>query len=138
MIDLDVTFFYQFVNFIIIMIVLNFLLVRPIRGIIKKRNDVLAGYVSEAEKFTAEADEKLKNYNAALDEAKAAGVEERNQFKGQGTAEEQSIVQAASDEASAALKAERGGIASEAGSARDALKGQVGTLASKMVDKVLG
>ncbi|MDY7000992.1 MAG: ATP synthase F0 subunit B, partial [Thermodesulfobacteriota bacterium] len=87
MIDLDVTFFYQFVNFIIILIVLNFLLVRPIRDIIKKRNDILAGYVSEAEKFTAEADEKLKNYNAALDEAKAAGVEERNQFKDQGTAE---------------------------------------------------
>ncbi|MDY6852282.1 MAG: ATP synthase F0 subunit B [Thermodesulfobacteriota bacterium] len=138
MIDLDVTFFYQFVNFVIILIVLNFLLVRPIRDIIKKRNDVLAGYVSEAERFTAEADEKLKNYNAALDEAKAAGVEERNQFKDQGTAEEQGIVQAAGDEALAALKAERGEIASESGTARDALKGQVGALASQMVDKVLG
>lgn len=138
MIDLDSTFFIQFVNFVVTLVVLNFLLIRPIRDIIKKRNDAMSAMVDEAENFTASADEKLKNYQKQLDEARAAGTEKRNGLKDEGSAQEKTILSAAGEEASATLKAERATVAGEVSSAMDGLKGQVDALAGKVADKVLG
>lgn len=138
MIDLDITFFIQFVNFVVTLVVLNFLLIRPIREIIKKRNDRMAGYLEDAEGFTSSAEEKLKNYSAALDEARRSGVEVRNGLRETGAAEEKSILEAANAKAASALKAERDAIAADIKSCMDDLKGQVDGMAGKVVAKVLG
>ncbi|BBD09663.1 ATP synthase F0 subunit B [Desulfovibrio ferrophilus] len=138
MIDLDSTFFIQFLNFIITLVVLNFLLIRPIRDIISRRNDAMSAMVDEAENFTNSAEGKLKNYQKQLDEARIAGTEKRNGLKDEGTAQEKGILSAAGEQASATLKAERETVAGEVRTAMDGLKGQVDALAGKAADKVLG
>ena len=137
MIDLDSTFFIQFVNFVFTLVVLNFLLIRPIREIIKRRNDAMSAMVDEAENFSASAEEKLKNYQKQLDAARHAGTDKRNSLKDEGTAQEKSILSAAGTEASATLKAERETVAGEVRTAMDGLKGQVDALAGKVAAKVL-
>lgn len=137
MIDLDITFFIQFVNFCITLVVLNILLVRPIREIIKKRNDRMASYMEEAENFNGSAEEKLKNYSAALDEARAKGVQERNKFREEGQAEEKQILSEVSSEVSVKLADERKTIESEIQSTMDSLKGKVDGLGDRMVEKVI-
>lgn len=138
MIDFNSTFFIQFVNFLITLVVLNFLLIRPIREIIKKRNDHMEGMVEATEQFTGGAEEKLVNYKKALDEARVAGTERRNSLKEEGTAEEKGILAAANDEAASTLKAERQKVEAEVKAAMDSLKGQVEGLAGKVTEKVLG
>jgi len=138
MIDLDYTIFVQFANFVITLFVLNFLLVAPIREIIKKRKDTMGGMVSATEKFTADAETKLANYNKALDAARIEGSETRSALKATGVAEEKGILSAAGQQASEALKAERMAVESEVNSAMAGLKGQVNALADKVVAKVLG
>jgi len=137
MIDLDITFFIQFVNFCITLVVLNILLVRPIREIIKKRNDRMASYMEEAENFSGSAEEKLKNYSKALDEARAKGVQERNMHREQGQTEEKEILSQVSSEVSEKLNQERKAIESEFQSTMDSLKGKVDGLADRMVEKVI-
>ena len=49
MLDLNVTMIFQLVNFLVAIYVLNILLIRPIRDIIKKRNGIMDGMAEEAE-----------------------------------------------------------------------------------------
>lgn len=138
MINLDITMVVQFINFVITLVVLNILLVKPIREIIKKRAGVMADLVSDTERFTQSAEEKLKNYEAALDEARKAGTAERLRYKDEGQAQEKEIVSAASAQAHEALTAARSEIDSQSRTAMDSLKGQVDSLADKAVAKILG
>ncbi|SKA80161.1 ATP synthase F0 subunit B [Desulfobaculum bizertense] len=138
MIDLDITFFIQLVNFVVTLVVLNFLLIRPIREIIKKRNERMEGYVKDAEGFSAAATGKLEKYSAQLDAARHSGVEIRNGLRDEGVKEEQSIVGAATQKAAAQMKTEREAVAAEAKECMVQLKGQVSGLANNVVAKVLG
>lgn len=137
MVTPDSTFFIQLVNFLITLFVLNLLLIRPIREIIRKRSEKLFGLLQGAEGFTAKAEEKLKGYQSALDEARKAGAEERNALREQGASEEKKIVETANQEAAVRVAANKEATLKEAVSARDGLKAKVGGLAQQVADKVL-
>ena len=47
MLDINITLLIQLVNFIVTLVVLDYLLIKPIRGIIKKRRDLAAGMLSD-------------------------------------------------------------------------------------------
>ena len=66
MLDLNVTLLFQLANFFIAIYVLNILLIRPIREIIKKRNGVMDDMAEEAGSFEYQAAERPTNYEAEL------------------------------------------------------------------------
>jgi hypothetical protein len=55
MLDLNITLLFQLANFFIALFVLNILLIRPIREIIKKRNGIMDGMSDEAGSFENQA-----------------------------------------------------------------------------------
>ena len=57
----------------VMLAVLNRTLLKPINQILSEREKQISGRLKEAEALSAETDEKLKNYNAALREARAEG-----------------------------------------------------------------
>ena len=87
MIDIDRTFPIQLVNFLITIVGLNVLLIRPIRDKIKERNDLMAGQVGKIEGFNSSAEEKLKGYQTAIDAARQEGLEMRKQMRLEGAGE---------------------------------------------------
>lgn len=137
MIDLDTSFFIQFINFTITLVVLNLLLIRPVREIIRKRAEKMSGLLSGAEAFTAQAEEKLAGYQKSLDEARAAGADSRNALRDAGLAQEKQILETAGAEAAATMTEAKGRAVSEAKAAGEALRAQVGSLAQKVADKIL-
>ncbi|MEW5774057.1 MAG: ATP synthase F0 subunit B [Thermodesulfobacteriota bacterium] len=137
MIDLDTSVYIQFINFVITLVVLNLLLIRPVREIIRKRAEKMSGLLQGAEAFTASAEQKLAGYQKALDEARAAGAEARNALREQGVSKEKEILEAAGADAAATLSSAKERAASEAKTARDGLKARVGSLAQKVADKIL-
>ena len=137
MIDIDITVVIQLVIFLFTIVVLNLLLVKPIREIIKKREAHLSGMLSEAEKFADQADGKMKNYEAELAKARAAGTEERSTFKGQAVEQERAILEQAAGETQAELQKVKAQVAQDVEAAMTTLKGQVGALARKAAEKVL-
>lgn len=138
MIDLDKTFLIQLVNFLLTMVFLNALLVRPIREKIKERNALMANQLGSIEEFTAGADEKLKGYELALDSARQQGLELRKQLRAQGSGEEQQIMAAAGKEVAASLKAAQDEIATQVAGAKSALGAEVEKFALKATAKILG
>lgn len=66
MLDLNITLVFQLVNFFIALFMLNILLIRPIRTIIKKRNGIMDDMAGEADSFETQAAERLAEYEAEL------------------------------------------------------------------------
>ena len=138
MIDLDISFFIQLANFIITLLVLNLLMFRPIREIIRKRSELMSDQLSKVENFTTSANSKVKDYEVALDGTRREGMDIRNDFKEQGAKEEQALLSAAGKVAAVTLKEARAEVASEKGAALKVLDGEIEAFAQKVTAKVLG
>jgi F-type H+-transporting ATPase subunit b len=138
MIDLNATFFVQFVNFLLILILLNVILIGPIRRILKKRAELVASQMEGIESFANAADTKLKDYDKALDLARQAATAGRMAMKAEGLAKEKTLLDAAGAEAAEKVQAAKAEIAAQSQAAKKALQAGVPGLASKAVAKVLG
>lgn len=138
MIDLNITMLFQLVNFLVTLIVLNIILIRPVREMIKQRSDKMAGLLGESEEFSSQAEAKLKNYEAVLAKTRAEATAERELAKAAGITREQEIVAAATQEAHDYLLKSRAVVTTQVAKAMDDLKSQVGALAATATAKVLG
>jgi len=138
MISLDVTMFIQMANFLITLVVLNYLLVKPVREQIAARKALTSGYAADIEAFSSKASEKLSGYEAALADARAQAGQARESIKAQGTAQEQEILQAAHADAHDYLQSSRAETAKEVQAAMKTLLAQVNDLAAKAASKILG
>lgn len=137
MIDLDYTFFVQLVNFLVILTVLNLILYRPIRGIIKKRAEVMDEKLKAIDGFAADAEAKLVNYKAALSGAQTEAQDARMTLKAEGAAVEADLLGKASAEAAAKVTAARAEIEKQKEAALKSLRGSVDKYAKDVVGKVL-
>jgi F-type H+-transporting ATPase subunit b len=128
----------QFVNFLITLIVLNLILFGPVREMIRKRKELMAGQMDSIEKFTADAEGKLKDYEEQLAAARKDGNEIRAQLRDEAVAEETKLLSAAGADAAATLKASRVEIDAQVKSAMEQLGKDVENFAAKATDKILG
>lgn len=138
MINLDHTLFIQLVNFLITLVVLNFLLIKPVRNQIADRNALIASQSEEIGNFTSQASEKLSTYEKSLAEARSQASLTRESIKAEGAAKEQEMIQAAHSEAQAYLQSSREQVAKDAKSAMEVLQSQVNDFAAKAITKILG
>ena len=60
MLDLNITLVFQLVNFFIALYVLNLLLIRPIREIIRKRKAVMDDMSGESESYEYQAEQRMQ------------------------------------------------------------------------------
>jgi F-type H+-transporting ATPase subunit b len=137
MIDLNYTFFVQLVNFLIILTVLNLILFRPIRGIIKKRAEVMSEKLGSIEDFAAKAEAKLESYKAALTGARVEAQQMRMSLKAEGVAVESSVLAEAGTEAAEKVAAARKEIDGQKQAALKVLRAEISTYAKDVAGKVL-
>jgi F-type H+-transporting ATPase subunit b len=137
MIDLDYTFFVQLVNFLVILTVLNLILFRPIRGIIKKRAEVMNEKLASIESFTADAEAKLEDYKTSLSGARVEAQQIRMDLKAEGSETEAEVLSQAGTEAAEKVAAARKEIESQKQAALKALRGEVAGYAKSVAGKVL-
>jgi F-type H+-transporting ATPase subunit b len=107
MFDINLTIIIQFVNFAVTLVVLNVLLIRPIRGIVKKRRDLASGMIGDTKTFIDDAREKLSSYEAALAKARAEAAAVRGEAKRQAALQEADMLRKAQAEAQEYLKHSR-------------------------------
>ena len=138
MINLDITFFIQIVNFLLLMLVLNVLLYKPVRKILADRAAEIAGGHEKAAMVDRDVQEKMAQYEDRLREAKAKASEERGILKKAAIAEETVLLDKARKEATDAVNALKGKVAKEAAEAREYLKEQTRSLSLEISEKVLG
>ncbi|WP_432822379.1 ATP synthase F0 subunit B [Trichloromonas sp.] len=138
MIEVDWTIWIQFANFFVLMAVLNFLLYRPLRGILNRRRETIDGSYAKAKELEAQINEKMERYQEQLQAAKLKGNEERAEMRKAAAGEEAEILGKAQAKATAQLQEIKSKVAGEADAAAKALKKETEGLASQIASKVLG
>ena len=138
MINLDLAFFIQIINFGILVLVLNVFLYKPLRAMLAKRRADIASSRERAHAVDQQVQEKMTQYEASLRDAKAeAGIKRAESVK-QAQAEETSLLDKARSEAAASLAMIRERIAKESAEARTMLQQQAQSLSNDICEKILG
>ena len=137
MLDLNVTLIFQLVNFLVAIYVLNILLIRPIRDIIKKRNGIMDGMAEEAESFEYQAAERLANYEAELARARQDAGLTREEGRAEGMVEQQKLVGDAQKSARDILAETRDSLQAQAAKTLDELRNQVSDFSARLAAKLI-
>ena len=138
MISVDWTLGLQFLNFIILMVVLNRLLYRPLKKILEERHEKISGSHAQAKALEADIDDKMQRYQQQLSDAKIEANGERNKLKKAAAEEEAKILAEAYGKATTRLQAIKSQVAGEADNASKTLKVGAKSLAGQIATKVLG
>lgn len=138
MINIDWTILVQFVNFIVLMIVLNVILYRPLRKIIQVRRETVEGSHGKARDLEAQIEEKMARYEEKLQAAKQQGNQEKLALRQAAATEESGMISKAREEATVRLQGVKDQVTAAAESARQQLKSDADGLAGEIAAKILG
>lgn len=140
MVDISIndSLFWQIGNFLLLMLLLNFILYKPIRGILKKRAEKIAELNSDITSNQEGVKNKTEEMEAQKAEARRQGALVKEDLKGEGRATERDMIVAATREMEQTVAKVREQIAGDIGKARDELKGQVQTFGMDLAQKILG
>ena len=138
MIELNLAFVIQIINFGILVLVLNIFLYKPIRKVLSERRDVIDGAREKAAAVDLEVQEKMAQYETKLREAKADAGARRAESLKQAQVEETAVLEKARKESSESLASIRTRVAKEAADARELLKKQAEALSGDICEKILG
>jgi len=137
-INLDIAFVFQIVNFLVLLLVLNVFLYKPIRKMLADRDAQVGGAKVRAAEVDRDVQEKMALYEARLREVKLQAGEERSLLKKEAATEEAAILDKAREEAAEQLATIKNKVAKEAADARELLRGEARTLSLDICEKVLG
>ena len=138
MINLDLTFIIQLVNFLVLVLILNVFLYKPIRRVLADRATELNGARERAAEVDRDVQEKVALYEARLREGKAGANGERDVLKKAAQAEESAVLEKARKEAADTLATIKEKVAKEAADAKELLREQARGLSLEICEKVLG
>ncbi|GLI37905.1 ATP synthase F0 subunit B [Geobacter hydrogenophilus] len=138
MISLDLAFVIQFVNFLVLLLILNIFLYKPIRKIMADRKAQIDGAKERAAAVDKDVQEKMALYEARLREIKAKANAERETLRNSALQEEAAVIEKARKEAADSLSSIKNRVAKEAADAKELLAAQVRTLSLEICEKVLG
>lgn len=138
MITMDITLVIQIVNMIVLMFLLNGVLYKPVKRVLRERSEKLQGLQGEVTKFEKNARLRQEEVDAKLAKASAKAKAALDEAR--------SEAQAAGDEKLASIKAEAEAykekelaqIHTQIDEARKSLQGNLEGFASAMAGKILG
>lgn len=84
MLEINSTILIQFVTFILLMIILNLLLYRPLRKVLQKRRDVVERDHFDANHMGREVERGISRYKELMEEARKKGKEEKEKLRQEG------------------------------------------------------
>lgn len=136
--DLDLTFIFQFLIFLIVLVGLNGIVFKPFQDLIEEREKRIKGATNDAERLTRLAAEDRNAYEARLGDARLAAQRERERLRVEGRDRGRELVAEARAEMSTAMSATRASLKEAEVKAAETLSNDIETLAHQVVEKVLG
>ena len=138
MISVSPFLFVQMANFIVLIFILNAVLYKPIRRILKERKEKIQGLEGGIKSFEQDAAESEQAFQAKMKEARSKGFQEKEALKEAGQEEEKRLVDEINQKAQADLETVRAQIAKDAEDAKGKLKAEVEVFSAAITEKILG
>ena len=138
MVDINISLLIQLINFIVLLVALNYILFKPIRAIMAERAQTISGAFSDAKTAQERMQSLLEQYNASLAEAKQKSAAAYGTLYQQGLDAQRDMISAERTKASELLDKARAEISAASGSARAELRTESEKLSKDISAKLLG
>jgi F0F1-type ATP synthase membrane subunit b/b' len=133
----DATLLLHLVFVVVMVVVLNRTLLKPINQILSEREKQITGRLREAEALAAESQEKLKKYNDTLREARTTGYKLLEKERAEGIQEKEQKLRQSRDELSNQVAAQVDQIRRQEQSVKGELEGQAATIGDLISSQIL-
>jgi F-type H+-transporting ATPase subunit b len=137
MINPDVTLLIQMINLLILLFVLNLILFRPIRKIIKERNQIVDTFNTDITSMTDMAQESMDQFEQKILDARKAGMARVQTMKEEGEEAEAQLIESTNQEVQGKIEEARKKVGAEIQGARDQLQAQVQAFSVAVTEKIL-
>jgi F-type H+-transporting ATPase subunit b len=128
----------QIINFLLTIWILNLILYRPIRDILRQRKEKIERLELSIATYNEDAKEKDEAFASGIKEARARGLKEKEALLLAGAEEEKKIIEQVNAQAQTELSAMREKIARETRAVKTALQEKVDEFADDICQKILG
>jgi F-type H+-transporting ATPase subunit b len=133
----DKTILYQFAQILLLLILLRFLLFKPILGVLKKRRETLQSLGDSAEGKRREAEGMGKAYEESLKERRTPILQERDALLKQARAASMKVIEEARQDLTKELAKVKEAVRGEAEKASETLRAQSDGLAREIAAKIM-
>ena len=138
MITIDLTMPIHIVNMLLLIVVMNAVLYRPIRSIIIERAKKIAGLEKDIETFEKNSKQRLEEFDKKMAGARANAKAEIDGIKAAALGETSEKLAGVRSEADVAKADQLGQLSGQVATAEKALQGELDSFASEMASKILG
>jgi F-type H+-transporting ATPase subunit b len=138
MIEINWTLFVQIINFLVLVFLLNVVLFRPIRKSLLERQNTLAAYEAEVNRFLEQSRGISDEINEKLAAARREGVGAREAIRQEGAQAEASKLAAVKQELDARWTEMEKKIKEDMAKARKSLQAQAQNFGQMLAAKILG
>jgi F-type H+-transporting ATPase subunit b len=128
----------QMINFLVLLILLNIIVYKPIRGMLKKRKEE----IDSSSNLTDELKRNIEKYSTEIEEnidsTRKLGLKERIGLRNNGLAAEKELLQDAYSQVEEALGKAKNEIKEKINSARTSLQNEMESFSHELAEKILG
>jgi F-type H+-transporting ATPase subunit b len=138
MININITLLIQMFNFLLLLYLLNLVLFRPIRRIIKERHQVVEDFNTNITSMSSSAQEAMEQFEQKIRQARKEGTVRVQGMKEEGLEVEAKLIKETAQQAQEKVEAIREQVKSEIREARTQLQAQVQAFSVEVSEKILG
>ena len=138
MVELNYTVWIQMANFLVLIVILNFLLYKPVLKIIEKRNQKIEDSKERVRSLDETIERKMAQYEEQIRQARTAAATQRDAIRDEGTERGKEIIDAVREDISNHLEKFKVQLHKETDDARTSLREQTRMIAREISEKVLG
>jgi len=137
-VDINLTLFIQMANFLVLIVILNYLLYKPILAILDKRKQRLDESEEEIKRLNQTVEQKAAEYEEKLRQAKQAALDKKSEILKEAADSAKAIIDEKRSKIPAMLAEFQARVNKEVESARQILRAQSEKISSEIAEKVLG
>lgn len=138
MIQINITLIVQIINFLVLLLVLNALLYKPVTAKIREREARIRNDREKAAELDGQVLEQERRHQQELAIVRQTGAQEKNALTAEAKKKEAEILDKARADASRIVEDMKAAIRVEAEEVRKALKAEMTPLAQSISEKILG
>ncbi|MDM7919658.1 MAG: ATP synthase F0 subunit B [Methanosarcina sp.] len=135
--ELNYTVIIQIINFVLLIFLLNIILYRPVRGIIKNRKEKMDSSSLLTDEWKREIEKYAIEIREKTDLARKQGMKELVNLRDSGLTKEKELVQDAFSQFEREVDIAKNEIKEKIDKARISLKGEIDSYAREMVEKIM-
>ena len=138
MLSIDGTLILQIANFLVLLVVMNIILYKPIRGILAKRDEEMTSRQKMIDDYQGRVKDNEEAIESGMVSARKEGYQEKETMKVLGQEEEKGVLQEAGAVVERKLTAAKQEIETKITAARETLEGEISGFSNELAEKILG